>query len=128
MNPIQDQDLTPAQVTQLTKAMLSVAMVDGIHPAEAALIGQFYESSRSADMPTTAESQMPRYSARALPGCALIESTPPSQEPTPDRRSRACRGRSLSWVSARRRAHRRHECADAATVPRRRSGDGARRR
>lgn len=54
MNPIQDQDLTPAQVTQLTKAMLSVAMVDGIHPAEAALIGQFYESSRSADMPTTA--------------------------------------------------------------------------
>ena len=54
MNSIQDQDLTPAQVTQLTKAMLSVAMVDGIQPAEAALIGQFYESSRSADMPTTA--------------------------------------------------------------------------
>ena len=54
MNPMQDQDLTPAQVTQLTKAMLSVALVDGIHPAEAALIGQFYESSRSADMPTTA--------------------------------------------------------------------------
>ncbi|MBA3057013.1 MAG: hypothetical protein KJ614_07020 [Gammaproteobacteria bacterium] len=53
MNAMQDQNLSPAQVTQLTKAMLSVALVDGIHPAEAALIGQFYESSRSADMPTT---------------------------------------------------------------------------
>jgi uncharacterized membrane protein YebE (DUF533 family) len=48
-----DQNLTPAQVTLLTQAMLSVAMVDGIHPAEAALIGQFYESSRGADMPST---------------------------------------------------------------------------
>ena len=53
MNAMQDQNLSPAQITQLTKAMLSVALVDGIHPAEAALIGQFYESSRSADMPTT---------------------------------------------------------------------------
>lgn len=53
MNAMQDQNLSPAQVTQLTKAMLSVALVDGIHPAEAALIGQFYESSRSTDMPTT---------------------------------------------------------------------------
>lgn len=53
MNAMQDQNLSPAQVTQLTQAMLSVALVDGIHPAEAALIGQFYESSRSADMPTT---------------------------------------------------------------------------
>jgi uncharacterized membrane protein YebE (DUF533 family) len=33
--------------------MLSVAAIDGMHPAEAALIGQFYESSRSADMPGT---------------------------------------------------------------------------
>ncbi|OGB33613.1 MAG: hypothetical protein A3F78_01900 [Burkholderiales bacterium RIFCSPLOWO2_12_FULL_61_40] len=54
MPPVQDQNLSPAQVTQLTKAMLSVALVDDIQPAEAALIGQFYESSRSADMPTTA--------------------------------------------------------------------------
>lgn len=54
MHPISDQNLSPAQVTQLTRAMLSVALVDGIHPAEAALIGQFYESSRTADMPTTA--------------------------------------------------------------------------
>ncbi len=53
MNTMQDQDLSPVQVTQLTQAMLSVALVDGIHPAEAALIGQFYESSRSADMPST---------------------------------------------------------------------------
>ncbi len=54
MPPVKDQDLSPAQVTQLTKAMLSVALVDDIQPAEAALIGQFYESSRSTDMPTTA--------------------------------------------------------------------------
>jgi hypothetical protein len=54
MNPMNDQDLNPTQVVQLTQAMLSVALIDGIHPAEAALIGQFYESSRSADMPSTA--------------------------------------------------------------------------
>lgn len=54
MNPIQDQSLSPSQVTELTQAMLSVAMVDGIAPAEAALIGQFYETSRTDDMPTTA--------------------------------------------------------------------------
>lgn len=54
MHPMQDQPLSPQQVTQLTQAMLSVANIDGIQPAEAALIGQFYETSRSADMPTTA--------------------------------------------------------------------------
>ncbi len=54
MQAIQDQNLSATQVIQLTQAMLSVALVDGIHPAEAALIGQFYESSRQADMPTTA--------------------------------------------------------------------------
>jgi tellurite resistance protein len=54
MHPIQDQTLSPLQVTQLTKAMLSVANIDGIQPAEAALIGQFFETSRTADMPTTA--------------------------------------------------------------------------
>ena len=53
MHTMPDQNLSPAQVAQLTKAMLSVALVDGIQPAEAALIGQFYESSRSADMPAT---------------------------------------------------------------------------
>lgn len=53
MTAVTDQNLNPAQVTQLTLAMLSVAKIDGIHPAEAALIGQFYESSRSADMPAT---------------------------------------------------------------------------
>ena len=54
MHNMPDQNLSPVQVAQLTKAMLSVALVDGIHPAEAALIGQFYESSRNADMPATA--------------------------------------------------------------------------
>lgn len=54
MHAIQDQNLSATQVTQLTRAMLSVARIDGIQPAEAALIGQFYESSRTGDMPTTA--------------------------------------------------------------------------
>jgi uncharacterized membrane protein YebE (DUF533 family) len=36
---------------QLTKAMLSVALVDGLHPTESALIHQFYDSARSAEMP-----------------------------------------------------------------------------
>jgi uncharacterized membrane protein YebE (DUF533 family) len=72
MNAMQDKNLSPVQVTQLTQAMLSVALVDGIHPAEAALIGQFYESSRSADMPTTssvmASPEAQPFSAAALAG------------------------------------------------------------
>lgn len=75
MHPIHDQDLSPAQVTQLTQAMLSVALVDGIHPAEAALIGQFYESSRSADMPTTA-AVLARPDAQGFSAAALAGSTP----------------------------------------------------
>lgn len=51
MSVVQDRNLTPAQVMQLTQAMLSVAAIDGMHPAEAALISDFYESSRSAEMP-----------------------------------------------------------------------------
>jgi tellurite resistance protein len=54
MPVIQDQNLSTTQVVQLTRAMLSVAHVDGIQPAEAAMIGQFYENSRLGDMPTTA--------------------------------------------------------------------------
>jgi len=54
MHAIPDQNLSATQVTQLTRAMLSVARIDSIQPAEAALIGQFYESSRTGDMPTTA--------------------------------------------------------------------------
>ena len=71
MQAIQDQNLSATQVIQLTQAMLSVALVDGIHPAEAALIGQFYESSRSADMPSTAAmlSGTPAFDARAMAGC-----------------------------------------------------------
>lgn len=70
MHPIQDQNLSATQVIQLTQAMLSVALVDGIHPAEAALIGQFYESSRQADMPTTAAmlSGNPAFDAQAMAG------------------------------------------------------------
>jgi tellurite resistance protein len=72
MNAMPDQNLSPTQVTQLTQAMLSVALVDGIHPAEAALIGQFYESSRSADMPSTssvmASPEAQPFDATALAG------------------------------------------------------------
>ena len=75
MNPIQDQKLSPAQVTQLTHAMLSVAEVDGIAPAEAALIGQFYEASRADHMPTTASvlsasAAAPAFDAKAWAGCS----------------------------------------------------------
>ncbi len=52
---IHDQNLSPAQVILLTKAMLSVALIDGLAPAEAALIGQFYETSRNPGMPGTTE-------------------------------------------------------------------------
>lgn len=75
MHPIHDQNLLPAQVTALTQAMLSVALVDGIHPAEAALIGQFYESARSADMPSTA-AVLARPDAHTFDPGALAGSTP----------------------------------------------------
>lgn len=54
MHTMPDQELSPQQVIYITKAMLSVAYIDELHPAEAALIGQFYETSRNSDMPTTA--------------------------------------------------------------------------
>lgn len=54
MYTMPDQELSPQQVMHITKAMLSVAYIDELHPAEAALIGQFYETSRNSDMPTTA--------------------------------------------------------------------------
>ena len=54
MHTMSDQNLSPAQVNTLTRAMMSVARVDSVQPAEAALIGQFYETSRNMDMPTTA--------------------------------------------------------------------------
>ena len=53
MNPVQDQDLSAAQVVQLTHSMLSVAMVDGISPMEAELIRAFYENAWCDGMPTT---------------------------------------------------------------------------
>lgn len=75
MHPLHDQDLSPAQVTQLTRAMLSVALVDGIHPAEAALIGHFYETSRSADMPNTA-TVLASPDAQSFNATAMVGSTP----------------------------------------------------
>lgn len=75
MHPIHDQNLLPQQVTALTQAMLSVALVDGIHPAEAALIGQFYESARSADMPSTAAVLASPQAQHFDPG-TLADSTP----------------------------------------------------
>lgn len=43
--------LTPAQVTALVAAMLSVAHLDGVQPAEEALIRTFYSESATAGMP-----------------------------------------------------------------------------
>lgn len=56
---LMNQDFSAEQLIALTRCMLSTAHVDGIHPAETALISQFYAESRSADMPAfeTLESQ-----------------------------------------------------------------------
>jgi len=74
MSAIQDQTLSPAQVILLTKAMLSVALIDGLAPAEAALIGQFYENSRNATMPGTTEllarPDARQFAVAELAGCA----------------------------------------------------------
>ncbi|HEX5682508.1 MAG TPA: hypothetical protein VFY73_00625 [Ideonella sp.] len=43
--------MTPAQVTALVAAMLAVAHVDGVQPAEEQLIRTFYEESATAGMP-----------------------------------------------------------------------------
>lgn len=75
MTPIQDQPLSPMQVTNLTQAMIAVAMVDGIAPAEAALIGQFYEASRGDDMPSTA-SLLSATAPQAFDASAWEGSTP----------------------------------------------------
>ncbi|RYX96983.1 MAG: TerB family tellurite resistance protein [Comamonadaceae bacterium] len=67
MPTVQDQSLTPAQVVQLTQAMLAVAAIDGIHPAETALVSQFYESSRAGDMPDTSSMMANADKARFKP-------------------------------------------------------------
>ena len=66
-----ESNLSQAHLLPLTQAMLTVAHVDGIQPAEAALIGQFYEGARTPDMPSTAAvlSGTPSFDARALAGC-----------------------------------------------------------
>ncbi len=74
MSIMQDRNIDEAQLTQLTQAMISVAMVDGIQPAEAALIGRFYEASRGPAMPSV-EAAMARpaqqaFDARSLAGSA----------------------------------------------------------
>jgi tellurite resistance protein len=74
MHAMPDQNLSPEQVIQLTRAMLSVASVDDIQPAEAALIGQFYESSRNDAMPTTA-AFLADPAARVFDAAALAGST-----------------------------------------------------
>lgn len=44
--------LSTAQTLALTAAMLAVAQVDGVQPAELKLIEEFYEGGREGDMPT----------------------------------------------------------------------------
>lgn len=74
MHAMKDQNLSPAQVVQLTRAMFSVAGVDGIHPAEAALISQFHEASRSVTMPS-AEAVMASPEARQFDPAELAGSS-----------------------------------------------------
>lgn len=74
MAPMQDRNLDETQLTQLTQAMISVAMVDGIQPAEAALIGRFYEASRSPAMPTV-EAVMARPGNQPFNAAVLAGST-----------------------------------------------------
>lgn len=74
MPTVQDQTLTPAQVVQLTQAMLAVAAVDGIHPAETALVSRFYEGARADGMPDTASilagADSAQFKAESLAGSA----------------------------------------------------------
>lgn len=44
-------DPTPAQTLAMTSCMLAISHVDGVQPAETALIGKFYEGGRVGDMP-----------------------------------------------------------------------------
>ncbi|MEK8034365.1 hypothetical protein AACH06_26355 [Ideonella sp. DXS29W] len=48
---IQNDTLTPAQVSALAASMLAVAHVDGVQPAEEALIRKFYSESAGAGLP-----------------------------------------------------------------------------
>ena len=73
--PIADDELTPAQVIQLTNTMLAVAMVDGLDPTEAVLIRQFYEDARSADMPPV-EAMMADQASSQFKVSELIGSSP----------------------------------------------------
>lgn len=50
-------ELSAAQTLALTACMLAVSNVDGVHPAETALVQQFYEGSRAAGMPAFDELQ-----------------------------------------------------------------------
>lgn len=51
MSTPSNDTMTPAQVTALVAAMLAVAHVDGVQPAEEQLIRTFYEQSATAGMP-----------------------------------------------------------------------------
>ncbi len=51
MSTPSNDTMTPAQVTALVGAMLAVAHVDGVQPAEEQLIRTFYEQSATAGMP-----------------------------------------------------------------------------
>ena len=46
-----NETMTPAQVQALAAAMLSVAHVDGVQPAEVQLIRKFYDESATPGMP-----------------------------------------------------------------------------
>jgi hypothetical protein len=59
-------ELTADQTRALTACMLAVSNVDGVHPAETALIQQFYEGSRGAGMPAFADLQQSYANAMSM--------------------------------------------------------------
>jgi hypothetical protein len=59
-------DLTPAQTLALTACMLHISHVDGVQPAETALIKLFYEGGREPGMPEFADVQASHVAAMSL--------------------------------------------------------------
>ncbi len=51
MLDIQDRELSPEAVSQLVKAMIAVAGIDGVSAAERVLIEAFHRDSTGADLP-----------------------------------------------------------------------------
>jgi uncharacterized tellurite resistance protein B-like protein len=70
MNASNEQKMSPDQVMALAACMLSVAHVDGVHPAEEALIARFYQDNGTPGMPALSEVGAKHEEAGFLEGLA----------------------------------------------------------